>query len=270
MLNSDLNIFYLGASGGFYFLHYLLLYGQHAVSFPTDPARFLAEETQENIQALRLSRSCYQQCRGADWPDYQDYLDKFNSLPRELHNELAQLHQVSAFNVTDFPGWFDRRLDEVVEHNWDIKDHTKWKQNEVWPINADTLASRCSDRPFKIFFTCNIIDDWLKYPGKKVVLYTDIETQLALAKYKQAWVYAGGRDPSDSQLLQLMQRAVDYQDRRVYHELAAVLPQADHVVYLQDFIQDPDTLTRGKSTLAHHQLQQRWLNNHAGGVFQLT
>lgn len=270
MLNTDLNIFYSGASGGFYFLHYLLLYGQHAVSFPTDPKDFLAQETQENIQALRVSQHCYQQCRGADWPSYQHYVNNFDSLPGELRQELSQLHETSAANVTDFPGWFNRRLAEVIDHNWNITDHKKWKHNEIWPINADTLVSKCSDRPYKIFFTCNIINDWLALPGKKVVLYTDIDTQLELARYKQAWVYSGGRQPSDDQITEIKQRAVEYQGRRVYHELAPVLAQADRRVYLQDFVHDADAVVQGTSTPAHHRLRQRWLDHHRGGVFQFT
>lgn len=266
MLNSDLNIFYSGASGGFYFLHYLLLYGNHAVSFPTDPAEFLSKETPENIRALRISQECYQQCQGPGWPSYNKYLNDFDLLPLALQQELQQLHQSHAANITDFPGWFDHRLKQVIEHNWNISDHTKWKQNEIWPINADTAVSQCSDRTYKIFFTCNIIKDWLKYSGKKTVLYTDLETQLRLAQYKQAWVYAGGNQPLQSQIDLLHQRAVLYQGHRIYHELESVLDQADHVIYLQDFLHNPDAITHGTSGRQHQQLRQRWLDHHAAGI----
>ena len=76
----------------------------------------------------------------------------------------------------------------AINQQWNIKNHLKWKQNEYWPDNQKTFALDNS-RP-KIYFYCNPKpSEYAIYPGRNITLYTDINSQLALTKYKNAYWY---------------------------------------------------------------------------------
>ena len=113
-MSPDINLFYHGASGGFFCLHLLLLTNEYSCIF-----------------------------KGP---------------------------------VQDFK--------TIFQHQWNIKNISTWKATETWPDNQKTLSSNINN---KIFFHCgNSIDVYNQFPGIKVILYTDVETQLYLAKTKTA------------------------------------------------------------------------------------
>lgn len=116
-MSTDLNLFYYGASGGFFCLHLLLLTGQYDCKFERDL--------------------------------------KFN---------------------------------QIFQSQWDITSHKLWKSSEVWPDNNATVASNITN---KIYYTCNNELEFTKFSGKKIVVYTDIDTQYYLAQTKRAyWFYS--------------------------------------------------------------------------------
>lgn len=77
---------------------------------------------------------------------------------------------------------------EIFHKQWNIIDQLKWKKQETWPDNEATMAS---DFPNKIYFLCNPdVTTLASYPGKRLVIYTDIDTQFNLALSKGAyWFY---------------------------------------------------------------------------------
>lgn len=78
-------------------------------------------------------------------------------------------------------------LTSIIQHHWNVTDHTQWKKSEVWPNNNSTL-SMPGDQ--KLFFHLNpSVDLWRSITEKKLLLYTDFASQLKLSKYKNAWVY---------------------------------------------------------------------------------
>lgn len=80
-------------------------------------------------------------------------------------------------------------LDEIISHQWSIDDAALWKSHETWPQNEKTKTLQTALR--KIYFFCNPTDRELeKFQGITILVYTDIESQLQLARYKRAmWCF---------------------------------------------------------------------------------
>jgi hypothetical protein len=77
--------------------------------------------------------------------------------------------------------------DSVIANQWRIPDHNKWKSNETWPDNNKTFNMPGSP---KLFYYCNRPEsEWEKLSGTKLLVYTDLSSQLALCSYKKAWIY---------------------------------------------------------------------------------
>lgn len=250
MFDTDLNVFYSGGSGGFYFLHCLLMQQQHFCSFPVSVKN-------KRHPALRLGQESYADIADPNWPSYDQYLRQGN----QGKLELIQAETQWAMNPEVVPGWFDQAFDSVHQQHWQINTD-QWKSTEIWPDNSRTLASACVDRPYRIFFTCNYIEQWLQWPGKKIVLYTDIRTQTRLSMYKKAWKYINpGQQYSKTK--QSLQAAEIYNNDLVGHNVRAALNQADDCVRLQDFVQ---------SMLAGNKQQQAftdfWLKHHPADLLR--
>ncbi len=81
----------------------------------------------------------------------------------------------------------DRSIDKVVDQQWRISDAKLWKSNEVWPCNEKTTVEFTDHR---LFFHCNPeLAEWQAHVDRKVLVYTDLKSQLALSKYKNAWIF---------------------------------------------------------------------------------
>jgi hypothetical protein len=81
----------------------------------------------------------------------------------------------------------NNQLNIIIDHQWRITDHSKWKCNETWPNNNRTLSMPGSP---KLFFYCSHIrSEWEKLSGIKLLIYTDLASQLALCNYKKSWVH---------------------------------------------------------------------------------
>lgn len=87
--------------------------------------------------------------------------------------------------------------------HWNIKDVANWKDSEIWPDNAKTLMATFGSN--KLYFICNpdplflsqpgsFIRTYEQLPGKKLLLYTDLETQWYLAKTKRAYWFQAGKE----------------------------------------------------------------------------
>ena len=83
---------------------------------------------------------------------------------------------------------------KLMAEQFNIKDLRSWKHREHWPDNPATLAS-ATGKP-KLFMTSSDERDWLRYPGKKIFLYTDYRTHLRLASSKRAFWFARQESPT--------------------------------------------------------------------------
>jgi hypothetical protein len=82
---------------------------------------------------------------------------------------------------------FDKiTLNGVIDSQWNITNHNKWKESETWPNNEITQLTTTSLR--KLYFSCNPDDDknLTIFPGKNLIVYTDIDSQIELAYFKKA------------------------------------------------------------------------------------
>lgn len=244
MHNTDLNIFYSGGSGGFYFLHCLLMQGTHFAWFPK-----LAEHTSH--PDLRLLESSYNNIKDSSWPDYEWYFKNGNN----GQNELIAAESQWAYNPEVVPGWFNKQFDLVHTRQWNVNTD-QWKSTEIWPVNNNTLISNCIDRDYKIFFTCGDVDQWLTFPGKKIVLFTDITTQLRMSMYKKAWLYQT-TPATFSSVKKILKTSKEYKEFRVSNPTANALAHAEQSIYLQDFVKVMLNSTVEQQTFTKH-----WLSNH--------
>lgn len=251
MFDSDLNIFYAGGSGGFYFLHCLLLNKQHFCWFDL-PTKIIPHS------GLRLRKEDYDNIRDPSWPNYEDYLVHGN----QGNSELISAEMQWAYNPEVAPGWFDQQFGAVHSKNWNI-DPQAWKSTEVWPINEKTLSSCCADRKYKIFYTPNNLTQWSKLPGRKIVLYTDISTQIRLSMYKKAWKYPNLKTFSGMKNIRRTSRK--YNDCAVDSVVSAALQRADYTVKLQDFVK---LMMSDSANEQQRQFTQLWLNHHPADLLR--
>lgn len=86
-----------------------------------------------------------------------------------------------------FANELNDRLDDIICKQWQIPDHNKWKDSEIGPSNQQTAALTGSP---KLFFYCNNHgQDWNLLSGIRMLVYTDLETQLELSRFKKCWLY---------------------------------------------------------------------------------
>ena len=133
-----------------------------------------------------MSESSYQQIRDPDWPDYEQYYENFDQFDLELRQELDEQHSNWADNLQSLPGWVDYQHNYILKKQWNIVNSKHWKSAEYWPDNLQTEKKICIDRKNKIYYTCNNVDTWNQFPGKKIDIFTDIHSQIRLSSFKNA------------------------------------------------------------------------------------
>lgn len=94
---------------------------------------------------------------------------------------LSGKYQCKFHNNQDFSEFF--------QHQWNITDHASWKMGEVWPDNHLTENSSIQN---KVYFSCNPDASFWPFHarGSRLVLYTDLRSQLLMSRYKNADLYA--------------------------------------------------------------------------------
>lgn len=247
MFDSDLNIFYAGGSGGFYFLHCLLLNKQHFCWFP-EQSKIMPHP------ALRLRKEDYSNIKDSNWLEYNDYLVQGN----QGNPELISAEMQWAFNPEVAPGWFDQQFAAVHSKNWHINTQS-WKSTEIWPNNEKTLSSCCADRKYKIFFTCNDLEQWAMLPGKKIVLFTDVATQIRLSMYKKAWIYRDAGQKIFDKTKNTLRKSEKYKQCAVSRLAFVALQQAEDSIKLQDFV---ELMQSDSANEQQRQFTQLWLSHH--------
>jgi len=245
--DTDLNIFYEGGSGGFIFLHLVLLSKSYSLSFHGDYDWF-----------------CKWVRQHMDDPGFQDYVDKnVTLLPDEYPENPDQIirHKLNAVTreenfkqiYHDHDLLYSARLPEIINQQWD-PDRTAWKNGEVWPDNQETkLLNERSDRN-KIYFTLNHPSEWLNLPGFKIRVWTDIRSQIRLAWFKKAWFFV----KAGHSTLMSHRKLIRFLIKRSNNSagLHNLCKHADAYIKLQDLINSTDW---NNDQLA---LLQCWRNQH--------
>lgn len=273
MLNNDLNILYSGGSGGFYIFHWILLYKKHYAAFSQRQEnelssaaladlriKFISQLTAEQKKQLTLSRNSYQNIKDPQWPDYDYYLNHYDQFDCSIQEELEESHNLWASPIT-VDGWIDYQYKYILYHQW--HNLTKWKSHEFFPDNVETLNTTCSQRKHKIYFFSNEIERWKTYPGKRIVIYTDIASHLRLSLYKKAqWFVSPPYNTKQVIKNVLKNHGTRFHNDSVYDNLFPAFEYADHIVKLQDLIADPATALDIPPTNDHLIFRDHWKSLH--------
>ncbi len=262
-LNDDLAIFYSGGSGGHYLLHWILLYKKHYTNFSTTELKdkFISQLTIEQKSQLRLSMDSYQNIKDSKWPNYEYYLNNFDQFQTSIKLELHHHHSTWG-ERTNLPHWFDYQFDHILQNQWNTSNH--WKSTEHWPDNPTTLSTLCPGRKYKIYFFCNDVDQWKKYPGKKVVLYTDIFSQIRMSLFKRANWFLKSSQTNTKQIIRniLKNNSTNVNNEYIYNKVVPAIEFADQVIKLQDLINNPTDVIDGLMTDTHINFRNHWKSLH--------
>ena len=80
-------------------------------------------------------------------------------------------------------GKIENTNDSIRNYAFTKPNHNRWKDTELFPDNNLTLKFKKIEN--KIFYTVNDFENWFNYPGKKVLVYTDLYSQIRLNWYKK-------------------------------------------------------------------------------------
>lgn len=254
---------YFGGSGGFFALWHILL--------GTDYYCCLTNADQ-----------AYNDIRGQSWPEISELpttiFDLLDIVQEELTNNQEWKAIVEEIIENKNSEEWKSILEQSMENNnsgprstnssfyksqWDVsKDRSRWKETEKWPNNKWTQKSNF---PNKLFFHHNpTVEDIRADCNKKILLYTDIETQTMLAKNKNAWVYSGlSREEME---LKGIKQTTKFNNIEVYYKVDEIAKYTDYQIRLQDVVStqgqallDVFDSTINESNIYHNNM---WLNLH--------
>lgn len=177
-----------------------------------------------------------------------------------------------------YDSWFNYFKECIYPLQWEVNDG--WKKNENWPNNIKTLLMENYGKP-KIFFTCNDFSLWKKIPGKKVIIYTDIRTELRLCLFKQAnhflkYKFVDGIITKQSVVKTM--RSVLRGPIEIYNNIEYkkgtqyMLAQSDIVINLQELVKNPEKVLLENFGLTLNEDQRNhitnWLSLHPTKLLQ--
>lgn len=262
--DSDINLLYFGGSGGFFLLHLLLLEGTYFCELPStlqDRQDFF-EIHPELKSKIRINKQVYDAIKGTSWPEYEVYYNNFEDIALEIQNELDEFTISAQNNLHSIDQWVDFLLRKIINKQWDIQTSNEWKQNESWPNNDFTFTTRTNAKQHKIYFHCGDVNNWIKFPGKKLLLYTDIETQYKLAEAKSAWIF----NPDEPFKIGENVLGSAFTDTLNNHTVSSEVKRsaefADEIIYLQDILRDAKYYLGISENPEQQEFITNWINLH--------
>jgi len=144
------------------------------------------------------------------------------------------LHQLLITDKFECCFGLDLSYSEIRDKNFNIKNLETWKDTEIVPRNTFTL-NKITDKN-KIFIHCNDndIDDWMRYPGKKLMIYTDINSHLRLAYYKKAKTFDSYMKPCT--FTKIKDILTKRKQKNCFNKVSAMLKKTDIAIYYQDIL----------------------------------
>lgn len=143
------------------------------------------------------------------------------------------VHQLILTEKYDICFEFNKDKTQTFKYNF-RKDKTKsWKKHELQPDNKKTLKLK-TNLP-KIFATVNQYEDWDFYPGKKILVYTDLHSQLRMAYTKKSfWFHErwGNPNPKYSDIKKILLE----NPNNIYKDIIEKNLFDYYTVFLQDII----------------------------------
>jgi hypothetical protein len=189
-----------------------------------------------------------------------------------LHLLLLSNQFVSLFDT-------QKSLTEIVQEQWTIQDHTRWKQNEYWPNNASTRQAHTDLR--RLYFVCNpgfgpgpgCNDDYNNYSQETTaIVYTDIESQNELCFFKRAhwYIHTSTQGQKNNNAITT---GVPYGTELVDPGILPFLQSADIVIKLQQVVNTGGKILEELFEIPaintqQHLLLQRWKQLHPDQLLQ--
>lgn len=265
-LDQDLNVFYGGGCGGFYFFHQLLLCDRHWAKLELlalQKRAIVNSLTEQQQQRLRTTRKRFFDIWAPGCPSYPDYFGDQKPIPPHI----AEIYHSAALedpaNFEDFPGTWSLARDLAIEHQWSITRHSEWKRNELPVDNINPSMEKewqyyqyLPQHYRRAYLICNAVNQWAALPGFKVAVFTDIRSQFALCKFKKALTFTNETEDQLPYMYEIWQD--QYQ---VKGDLIESLQQAQYRVRLQDFVNNQEQFL-GPMNSAQQALRQRWIDLH--------
>jgi hypothetical protein len=118
--------------------------------------------------------------------------------------------------------------DDIRNKNFSVDRLENWKKTELWPDNK--LLEKIKSKKRKIYFYCGDFPSWIKQEGFKLILWTDIHSQLRLACAKKASFFR--EDFPISRIKKVIKTSKNNIIKEVYDNLEL----ADANVKLQDIM----------------------------------
>ena len=155
-------------------------------------------------------------------------------------------------------------ITDIYKHHWDITEKPKWKATEIHPNNNLTKQS---DIGKKVFYYCGITEfNWQQHANDyRIILYTDLDLQILLAKNKNAWIFYNGAKPTQERIKQIKDTSTCLNGTQVLGEITK-FAKADLYVKLQDLVNpsggailEPLGYTVTQKNRKHNEL---WLSLH--------
>lgn len=141
------------------------------------------------------------------------------------------------------------------------RDYDNWKSRELWPDNKCTLSSPSTLR--KILFSCNDFSGWMSYPGKKVLLYTDLKTHIEMCYLKKS-NFLQYEDPS-SYINKMLSNKISFNGCDISPEYTSALEHFDISIKLQDLCTNPESELSKLGIIANAKQKNFlnfWINLH--------
>lgn len=139
------------------------------------------------------------------------------------------------FNQPDRPT-FKVNYDEIRKYLFSERDHNDWKKTELPPDNI--MTAKIKNKNFnRIFFSMNFPEKWDLYAGKKVLVYTDLKTQVRLSWYKKAFWFIGKNDNYDL-FIKEAKEILSNNKNLYYNPVYELFEKADILIKFQDLLNE--------------------------------
>lgn len=270
-LNDDLNLYYKGGSGGFFLFYLILLEDTHYSYFHqadinTGIINKFSFNLNHDFNYKILSQLDYNLLKGSDWPDYDFYSKNFLSLSIDLQDNIQTFEpSINVLEIYSF--WKRLQYDYIIQQQYMLDDISTWKLKEYWPDNHITKKMKVPlGQNYKLFFNCNDDEEWLTYPGKKVVLYTDISAHVKLSWHKNAFWFNpqfSSENKNLGFLKEIYKKFIIYENKKVYDGYQNPLKVADKIIYLQDLITKDLESLGFSGNKRQYEFRKRWIELHA-------
>jgi len=146
---------------------------------------------------------------------------------------LHQLLITKKFNCIFKRGTKKSSFQEIRNYIFDIKNPDRWKETEIHIDNDFTLKYKKFNN--KIFYNVNTLDCWFSLPGKKILVYTDLRSQIRLSWYKKSFWFWKTEISYKFFFSKVKQVLSDNKDL-YYNDVKNSMKYADEIVKFQDLL----------------------------------